>query len=31
MGTDIVESMGHQLKIGNNVIVNVETDSPFRD
>jgi PhnB protein len=27
MGTDIVESMGHELKIGNNVTVNLEPDT----
>ena len=27
MGTDMVESMGHQLKIGNNVTINLEPDT----
>jgi PhnB protein len=27
MGTDIVESMGHELRIGNNVTINVEPDT----
>jgi PhnB protein len=27
MGTDMLESMGHQLKIGNNVTINLEPDS----
>jgi len=27
MGTDMVESMGHQLKVGNNVTVNLEPDT----
>ena len=27
MGTDMLESMGHQLKIGNNVTINLEPDT----
>src|SRR5690242_14372600 len=27
MGTDMLESMGHKLKIGNNVSINLEPDS----
>jgi PhnB protein len=27
MGTDMLESMGHQLKIGNNTTINLEPDS----
>ena len=27
MGTDMIESMGHKLKIGNNVTINLEPDS----
>jgi PhnB protein len=27
MGTDMVESMGHELKIGNNVTINLEPDT----
>jgi len=27
MGTDILESMGHELRIGNNTTINVEPDS----
>jgi PhnB protein len=27
MGTDMLESMGHQLRIGNNTTLNLETDS----
>lgn len=27
MGTDMVESMGHQLKVGNNVTINLEPDT----
>ena len=27
MGTDMLESMGHQLQIGNNVTINLEPDS----
>jgi PhnB protein len=27
MGTDLVESMGHELKIGNNVTINLEPDT----
>jgi PhnB protein len=27
MGTDLVESMGHQLQIGNNVTINLEPDT----
>lgn len=27
MGTDMLESMGHKLKIGNNVTINLEPDS----
>ncbi len=27
MGTDILESMGHELKIGNNVTINLEPDT----
>ncbi|MDX2139070.1 MAG: VOC family protein [Chloroflexota bacterium] len=27
MGTDMLESMGHQLKLGNNVSINVEPDT----
>lgn len=27
MGTDMLESMGHQLKIGNNVTINLEVDT----
>lgn len=27
MGTDMVESMGHQLKIGNNTTINLEPDN----
>jgi len=27
MGTDMLESMGHQLKIGNNTTINLEADS----
>ena len=27
MGSDVVESMGHELKIGNNVTINLEADS----
>ena len=27
MGTDMLESMGHQLRIGNNVTINLEPDS----
>lgn len=27
MGTDVLESMGHQLKIGNNTTINLEPDS----
>ena len=27
MGTDLLESMGHKLKIGNNVTINLEPDS----
>src|SRR5438270_1978760 len=27
MGTDMLESMGHRLKIGNNVTINLEPDS----
>lgn len=28
MGTDMLESMGHELKVGNNVTVNLEPDTP---
>jgi len=27
MGTDMLESMGHQLKVGNNVTINLEPDT----
>lgn len=27
MGTDILESMGHQLRVGNNVTINLEPDT----
>ena len=27
MGTDMLESMGHQLRVGNNVTINLEIDS----
>ena len=27
MGTDVLESMGHQLKIGNNITINLEPDT----
>jgi PhnB protein len=27
MGTDMVESMGHELRIGNNVTINIEPDT----
>jgi PhnB protein len=27
MGTDMLESMGHQLQLGNNVSINLETDT----
>src|SRR5579875_3277068 len=27
MGTDMLESMGHELKVGNNVTINLERDS----
>jgi PhnB protein len=27
MGTDMLESMGHQLKIGNNTTINLDLDS----
>lgn len=27
MGTDMLESMGHELKIGNNTTINLETDT----
>ena len=27
MGTDMLESMGHQLKIGNNITINLEPDT----
>ena len=27
MGTDILESMGHELRVGNNVTINLELDS----
>ena len=27
MGTDMLESMGHELKVGNNVTINLEPDS----
>jgi PhnB protein len=27
MGTDMLESMGHELRVGNNVTINLETDT----
>lgn len=27
MGTDLLESMGHQIRVGNNITLNVQTDS----
>lgn len=27
MGTDMLESMGHELRVGNNVTINLEPDS----